>query len=75
MSWTGLGSTSQGATMATEATFETRPYKLHKLEGAPSASSSCTRDEALVYYRQLQMIRRLETAAGNLYKEKVSLSS
>lgn len=52
------------------ATFDTRPYKLHKLEESPSASSTCSRDEALLYYRQMQMIRRLESAAGNLYKEK-----
>lgn len=56
---------------ATEATFDTRPYKLHKLEEGPSSTASCTRDEALIYYRQMQMIRRIESAAGNLYKEKV----
>ena len=53
------------------ATFETRPYKLHKLDEAPNATSSCTREEALLYYKQMQMIRRLESASGNLYKEKV----
>jgi pyruvate dehydrogenase E1 component alpha subunit len=31
---------------------------------------SCTKEEALVYYRQMQTIRRLETTSGNLYKEK-----
>lgn len=30
-----------------------------------------TRDEALHYYTQLQTIRRIEAAAGNLYKEKI----
>ncbi|XP_037782179.1 probable pyruvate dehydrogenase E1 component subunit alpha, mitochondrial isoform X2 [Penaeus monodon] len=55
---------------ATEATFETRPYKLHKLETPPNSSTSCTRDEALTYYTQMQMIRRMESAASNLYKEK-----
>ena len=53
------------------ATFETRPYKLHKLEEAPAASSECTREDALLYYKQMQMVRRIESAAGNLYKEKV----
>lgn len=56
---------------ATEATFETRPYKLHKLETPPNSTTSCTRDEALTYYTQMQMIRRMESAASNLYKEKV----
>lgn len=30
-----------------------------------------TKDEALKYYTQMQTIRRIETAAGNLYKEKI----
>ncbi|ROT66925.1 putative pyruvate dehydrogenase E1 component subunit alpha, mitochondrial, partial [Penaeus vannamei] len=55
---------------ATEATFETRPYKLHKLETPPNSTTSCTRDEALTFYTQMQMIRRMESAASNLYKEK-----
>lgn len=29
------------------------------------------RDEAVEYYKQMQTIRRLETSAGNLYKEKI----
>jgi pyruvate dehydrogenase E1 component alpha subunit len=32
---------------------------------------SVTRDDALTYYTQMQTIRRLETSAGNLYKEKI----
>lgn len=48
-----------------------QPYKLHKLDDGPSTSVSCTRDEALVLYRRMQTIRRLETSAGNLYKEKI----
>jgi pyruvate dehydrogenase E1 component alpha subunit len=55
---------------STEATFETKPYKLHKLEEGPSTTVSIGRDEALLLYRQMQTIRRMETAAGNLYKEK-----
>ena len=55
------------------ATFETRPYKLHKLEESPAATAECSRDEALLYYKQMQMVRRIESAAGNLYKEKVKL--
>ncbi|KAK3869518.1 hypothetical protein Pcinc_025181 [Petrolisthes cinctipes] len=58
------------AGLATEATFETRPYKLHRLEEAPAAQATCTRDNAILYYTQMQMIRRMESAAGNLYKEK-----
>jgi len=56
---------------ATEASFETKPYKLHKLDSGPSTNVSCTRDDALVLYRKMQTIRRMETSAGNLYKEKI----
>lgn len=30
-----------------------------------------TKEEATKYYTQMQTIRRLETQAGNLYKEKI----
>ncbi|XP_026283979.1 probable pyruvate dehydrogenase E1 component subunit alpha, mitochondrial isoform X3 [Frankliniella occidentalis] len=56
---------------ATEASFETKPYKLHKLDSGPSTNVSCTRDDALLLYRKMQTIRRMETSAGNLYKEKI----
>lgn len=55
---------------STEASFQTKPHKLHKLDSGPSVDVTCTRDEALHYYTQMQTIRRMETAAGNLYKEK-----
>lgn len=53
-----------------EATFEIQPYKLHKLDTGPKESSVLTRDDALAWYRQMVAVRRLETAAANLYKEK-----
>ena len=56
--------------VSTEATFQTKPYKLHKLDSSPSTNVTLTRDDALKYYRQMQTIRRMETTAGNLYKEK-----
>ena len=31
---------------------------------------SCSKEEALELYRKMQAVRRLETTAGNLYKEK-----
>ncbi len=54
----------------TEASFPVLEYKLHKLESGPSTDVTVTREDALKYYRQMQVIRRLETAAGNLYKSK-----
>lgn len=59
------------ANYATEATFEVKPFKLHKLEEGPATTVVLTRDEALKYYTNFQKIRRIETAAGNLYKEKI----
>jgi len=67
---TASNTTTSTANASTEVTLETRPYKLHKLEEGPSASSTFTRDEALLWYRQMQIIRRMESASGNLYKEK-----
>ncbi|KAI5703525.1 hypothetical protein M8J75_012835 [Diaphorina citri] len=60
-----------GRSYASEATFETKPFKLHKLSEGPSNKVTVTKQDALLYYRQMQTIRRLETSAGNLYKEKV----
>ncbi|XP_046467056.1 probable pyruvate dehydrogenase E1 component subunit alpha, mitochondrial isoform X1 [Neodiprion pinetum] len=56
---------------ATEASFETKPFRLHKLDSGPSTQVSVTKEDALKYYKQLHTIRRIETAAGNLYKEKI----
>lgn len=58
-------------TYATSATFETKPYKLHNLQTGPPTSAKVGKDEAIEYYKQMQTIRRLETSAGNLYKEKI----
>jgi len=51
-------------------TLQTRPYKLFKLDNGPASETQLTRDDAIDYYRKMQLIRRLETTAGNLYKEK-----
>ncbi|XP_018577560.1 pyruvate dehydrogenase E1 component subunit alpha type II, mitochondrial-like isoform X1 [Anoplophora glabripennis] len=56
---------------ATEATFETKPYRLHRLEQSPSTTVSLTKEDAVKYYTQLHTIRRMETTAGNLYKDKI----
>nr|XP_018907664.1 PREDICTED: probable pyruvate dehydrogenase E1 component subunit alpha, mitochondrial [Bemisia tabaci] len=56
---------------ATEVTLDVKPFKLHRLETGPVTSVSLSKEEALKYYTQMQTIRRIETAAGNLYKEKI----
>lgn len=53
-----------------EASFTIDPCELHILEEGPKTETSLTRETALKYYNQMVTIRRMETAAGNLYKEK-----
>jgi len=53
-----------------EAVFDYASYKLHRLEDGPATSTTVTREEALKLYKEMVTIRRLETAAANLYKEK-----
>lgn len=56
---------------ATEVNFEVKPFRLHKLDKGPETKVTLTKDDATTLYKQMQMIRRIETAAGNLYKEKI----
>lgn len=44
---------------------------MHRLESGPATTTTLTQDEAKVLYTQMQTIRRLETSAGNLYKDKI----
>ncbi|KAH3736703.1 hypothetical protein DPMN_043276 [Dreissena polymorpha] len=60
----------QASNYATEATFETQPYKLHKLTEGPSTTVKMTRAEGLQFYKEMVTIRRMETVAANLYKSK-----
>lgn len=53
-----------------EATFAIDPCDLHILEEGPVTETVLTRTDALKYYNDMVTIRRMETAAGNLYKEK-----
>lgn len=46
-------------------------FKLHNLTDGPTTSVTLTREDALKYYEQMFTIRRIETSAGSLYKEKI----
>lgn len=48
-----------------------RDFKLHRLELGPSNLVTMKENDALLYYRQMLAIRRLEWAASELYKEKL----
>merc|ERR1712051_253522 len=65
-----FGSGEKKAGIATEATFDYHPFKLHQLDEGPATTTTLTRDEALRIYREMVTVRRMETAAANLYKEK-----
>ncbi|CAL1538020.1 unnamed protein product [Lymnaea stagnalis] len=54
-----------------EATHNVTPYKLHRLDQGPNTTVTYTREDALKYYKQMRMIRVMETTAGNLYKSKI----
>jgi len=56
--------------LATEGTFDYHPYKLHLLDEGPATSTTLSREEGLRLYREMVTVRRMETAAANLYKEK-----
>jgi pyruvate dehydrogenase E1 component alpha subunit len=53
-----------------EVTLQTRPYKLFKLDNGPKTETILTKEDAIFYYQKMQTIRRMETTANNLYKEK-----
>ncbi|GAB1600261.1 pyruvate dehydrogenase E1 component subunit alpha, mitochondrial-like [Argonauta hians] len=66
-----LGVVQRFSSLADEATFDLQPFKLHKLDAGPPTTATLSREDALTYYKQMQVIRRMETAAGNLYKSKI----
>lgn len=45
-------------------------FRLHKLSDGPATTVSVNKEDALLYYRQMLSIRRLESASGAMYKEK-----
>merc|ERR1739838_892089 len=69
-----FGTPSQKNGIATEATFDYHPYRLHHLDEGPATSTTLTRDEGLRLYHQMVTVRRMETAAANLYKEEAIYS-
>merc|ERR1711936_1107493 len=64
------GNKGDSKSINTEATFDWNAYKLHHLDDGPATSATLTREEGLRIYHEMVTIRRMETAAANLYKEK-----
>jgi len=55
---------------AASVSFEVDKFDLHKLEKGPNQKVELNKDDALNYYRQMQVIRRMELKADQLYKQK-----
>ena len=52
-----FGSGEKKAGIATEATFDYHPFKLHQLDEGPATTTTITRDEALRIYREMVTVR------------------
>jgi len=70
-SLTAVRSESTSSKTPTEATFDVKPFDLHMLESGPSTSVTVTKEDAIKYYTQMQIIRRMELKSDQLYKQKV----
>uniref|UniRef100_I3JQ69 Pyruvate dehydrogenase E1 subunit alpha 1a n=1 Tax=Oreochromis niloticus TaxID=8128 RepID=I3JQ69_ORENI len=55
----------------TQATFEIKKRDLFKLDEGPATQVVLTGDEGLQYYRTIQIMRRMELKADQLYKQKM----
>ncbi|XP_068698308.1 pyruvate dehydrogenase E1 component subunit alpha, mitochondrial-like [Montipora foliosa] len=58
------------ASQVNEAEFELSDCPIHRLETGPAKKGVLTREDGLYFYRQMQVIRRMENAASTLYKSK-----
>ncbi|CAH3035067.1 unnamed protein product [Pocillopora meandrina] len=59
------------ANQVNEAEFELSDSPLHLLDSGPPKKAVLTREDGLHYYKEMQIIRRMETAASTLYKSKI----
>ncbi|XP_034153700.2 pyruvate dehydrogenase E1 subunit alpha 1b [Pangasianodon hypophthalmus] len=59
------------ANFTPQATFDIKPCDLYRLDEGPPTQAVLTREEGLSYYRTMQMMRRMELKADQLYKQKV----
>ncbi|XP_008840405.1 pyruvate dehydrogenase E1 component subunit alpha, testis-specific form, mitochondrial [Nannospalax galili] len=52
------------------ATCDIKRCDLYRLDDGPATSTVLTREDALKYYRAMQVVRRMELKADQLYKQK-----
>ncbi|KAF6208040.1 hypothetical protein GE061_016490 [Apolygus lucorum] len=53
-----------------EVSFEIKPFIKHKLETDPCTTVKLNREDGLKMYKQMNIIRKLELAAAQLYQDK-----
>lgn len=56
--------------LANEATFDLPECKLHRFDITLPKTATLTRDDGLKYFKDMTVIRRMETAANAMYKAK-----
>jgi len=56
--------------LATEATFDLPECGLHKFDITLPKTTTLTREDGLQYFRDMTIIRRMETSANAMYKSK-----
>jgi pyruvate dehydrogenase E1 component alpha subunit len=44
---------------------------MHKLQTTPALTTTSTKEEMVGFFRQMSLMRRMEVAADNLYKQKL----
>ncbi|RZC36669.1 E1 dh and/or TPP enzyme C domain containing protein [Asbolus verrucosus] len=55
----------------TEAKFQTKPYRLHRLDKGPEPETTLTKSDALKYFELMSTVRKLEANINILYKAKI----
>ncbi|GAA6082276.1 pyruvate dehydrogenase E1 subunit alpha 1b [Tachysurus ichikawai] len=59
------------ASFTPQAIFDIKPCEVHRLDQGPPTQAVLTREEGLKYYRTMQIMRRMELKADQLYKQKI----
>ncbi|XP_034023971.1 pyruvate dehydrogenase E1 component subunit alpha, mitochondrial-like isoform X2 [Thalassophryne amazonica] len=54
-----------------QVTFDIKKCDLHRLEEGPPVKAELTRERGFQYYRTMQIVRRMELKADQLYKQKI----
>ncbi|KAI5092046.1 pyruvate dehydrogenase E1 alpha 1, partial [Silurus meridionalis] len=59
------------ASFTPQATFDIKPCDLYLLDQGPPTQTVLTREDGLKFYRTMQLMRRMELKADQLYKQKI----